>query len=363
MATTLEREDFAPNWSVHPGETLAERLEVYGLSQAEFARRAGLTPKLVSDIIAGKNIVSSATAHAIAPVLGLSAIVWLNLQSEWSLFQARQQATPTEAEAKKFLQRLPIQDLRARGLIPDTTGVDLLEGVFRFLGIGSISAYDARCKGLAVNYRHSKSYQSSADHLFAWLQCGVARARAMNLPPYDPNRFERAVRTTLRDLTVEKPEEFWPKLIGTCKQVGVALVCEKPLTGTRLSGAAHWLDEGNPVVQLSLRHKTNDHFWWTFFHECGHVIRHPERNFADDDSASDDGRLEDEADNFALDVLVGRDRLAAFLAEKPRSEARVRAFAEEIGIHPGIVVGMLQFRKVLPWRNLNNLKDTFEWKK
>jgi HTH-type transcriptional regulator / antitoxin HigA len=87
-----DRNDFAPNWAVHPGEVLAEHLEAQGMSQAELARRTGLTPKLVSEIISGKNRVSVNTARGLGPVLGLAPIVWLNMQAEWDLFEAQRAA-------------------------------------------------------------------------------------------------------------------------------------------------------------------------------------------------------------------------------------------------------------------------------
>jgi HTH-type transcriptional regulator / antitoxin HigA len=227
--------------------------------------------------------------------------------------------------------------------------------------VGSLAAYDARCAGLAVNYRHSPKFESSPDHVFAWLQCGEVRARELSLGAYSSEKFISAVREELRPLTLCQPHESWPRMVAICGEAGVALVCEKPFSGTKLSGAARWLDEGNPIIQLSLRHKTNDHFWWTFFHECGHVVLHPKKNFADDGDAENGVRAEAEADDFALDVLVGRERLEAIAATRPRSEAQIRAFAERVGIHPGILVGMLQYRRIVPWRNLNGLKDKFEW--
>ncbi len=360
MTVTIDREEFAPNWSVHPGAVLEERLEVFGLSQAEFARRAGLTAKLVSDIIAGKNIVSSSTAHAIAPVTGLPAIVWLNLQSAHSLFEEQARSRPTEAAAQKFLARFPVRDLQSRKMLPNKSGVDLIDDVLRFLGIGSLSAYSARRAGLVVNYRHSQTFPSSEDHLFAWLQCGVVRARQMRLSAYDKVGFEKAARRELRALTVKRPDDFWADLVEKCRTLGVAIVAEPPFPGTKLSGAAHWLDEGNPVIQLSLRHKTNDHFWWSFFHECGHVILHPEQNFVDDATPRGSER-EDEANEFALEALVGKKRLEQFIATGRRSRAAILAFANEVGVHPGSVVGMLQFREAITWGQHNDLKESFRF--
>jgi hypothetical protein len=36
--------EWKPNWAIHPGVLLEEHLDSRGLSQAEFARAAGLTP-------------------------------------------------------------------------------------------------------------------------------------------------------------------------------------------------------------------------------------------------------------------------------------------------------------------------------
>ena len=106
--------------------------------------------------------------------------------------------------------------------------------------------------------------------------------------------------------------------------------------------------------------KTNDHFWWTFFHEAGHIALHQGRNFLDDKAGEGDG-LESEADSWAEKMLFGEGVASAIVASSPRSEAEVRAVADEIGIHPGIVVGMLQHHKKLPYTHLNGLKARFEW--
>lgn len=106
--------------------------------------------------------------------------------------------------------------------------------------------------------------------------------------------------------------------------------------------------------------KSNDHFWWTFFHEAGRLVLHRGRNFVDEEDGSDD-RFEEEADQWAEEMLVGRERFDRFASTRPRFEAAVRRFAGEVGIHPGIVVGMLQHRGSLPHTHLNKLKVRFTW--
>jgi HTH-type transcriptional regulator / antitoxin HigA len=145
-----------------------------------------------------------------------------------------------------------------------------------------------------------------------------------------------------------------------CRNAGVALVLEPPISKTCLFGSARWFDVDRAIIQMSLRMKTNDHFWWTFFHEAAHISLHRGRNFADDNNGEGDG-AEEEADRWAEHVLVGRERFARFKASRPRSEVSVRQFAAEANLHPGIVVGMLQHAGVISYSHLNKLKVTFDW--
>src|SRR6266436_10281385 len=111
--------EWMPNWAIHPGALLEEHLEARGLSQAEFARLAGLTPKLVSTIIKGVNPVTADTAIRLERVLGLKAYIWTGIQAKWELFQVRTAAKPAP-ETKSWLSLFPINELRRRACLPDT---------------------------------------------------------------------------------------------------------------------------------------------------------------------------------------------------------------------------------------------------
>jgi HTH-type transcriptional regulator/antitoxin HigA len=358
---TEERNGWTPDWATHPGEHLAEYLEARGLSQAEFARLADLTPKLVSEIINGKNPVTPDTAIKLERVLGLKDYIWLGLQRDWDLHQARQKAMAVAPEQKSWLARFPIKELKAQRLLPDTTSDgSLLDALLRLLGVGDPLAYVAKCNGFAVQHRQSQSFESSPDHVFTWLMLGEQRAREQNLPLFDEAKFLKAVRE-IRKLTRETPAIFEPAMKRLCRDAGVAVMFAKPLSQTRLFGSAWWID-GNQraVIQMSLRMKTNDHFWWTFFHECGHIALHRGKNFADDQNARGDG-AEEEADRWAESIIYGHNRLPTILANPPTSEVGVRRLADDLDLHPGIIVGMLQHYGHVRFSNLNHLKAKFQW--
>ena len=116
------------------------------------------------------------------------------------------------------------------------------------------------------------------------------------------------------------------------------------------------------MIQLSARHKSDDHLWFSFFHEAAHILLHSKKNIFVDEANGSDAELEAEANNWAADALVPRAAWRRFVQSSPRSEFAVRTFAVEQGISPGIVVGMLQHQGILPWTHLNGLKVRLDWK-
>lgn len=356
---TLAGAEWTPNWAVHPGAILEEHLETRGLSQAEFARLAGLTPKHVSTIIKGVNPVTAETAIRLERVLGLKAYVWTGIQARWDLFNARAE-TKSDSWTKSWLSMLPIKELKQRKYLTDVQNEqELIDQLLHLFRIGTPEAYPAKIQALAVHHRRSKAFQSSQHHVFSWLMLGEYKARELSVPTFDPEKFNDAVQK-IRTLTKKPPDVFEPQMKELCWNAGVALVLEPPISKTCLFGSARWFDGDRAIIQMSLRMKTNDHFWWTFFHECAHIVLHRGKNFIDDKNGVGDG-VEEEADRWAEEILVGRERFDHFKAIRPRSRSQIEKFANDIGLHPGIVVGMLQHARIIPFDLLNNMKSSFEW--
>jgi HTH-type transcriptional regulator / antitoxin HigA len=353
------RSRWQPDWSTHPGQHLEEYLDFRGWSQAEFHRVSGLSTKLISEIINKKNPVTPETAIVLERVLGLKAYIWLRLQESWDLFQAKEVARAKAAESKEWLNRFDQKALQASGVLPKTKDIGVLvECLLAFLGIGAPTLLGARMNGLAVAHRQSSPTKSSPENVLAWHMLGERKARELDIPPYDKAKFEQAVRQ-IRALTVLSPAEFEPKMKRLCHSAGVALVFEKPLKSTGLFGAARWIAPDRALIQMSLRMKTNDHFWWTFFHECGHIILHEGRNFADDKPDGGD-EVEAQANAFAESLLYG-DQLQSLLSNPPRTKAAIEAESQKLGLHPGIVVGCLQHHKRVDVKFFYDLKAKFDW--
>lgn len=283
------------------------------------------------------------TAIKLERVLGLKAEIWERLQSNWDLFAARARERAADAETEGWVKQFPIKELKARGRLPKTADLGALkDGLLGLFGIGAIETYPQKLASLMVRHRQSRAHPVSEHHVAVWLMLGEEKARTMAVPSFDAERFVASVRE-IRTLTEAEPSVFEPRMRALCGEAGVALVLKKPISQTRLYGSARWLDRERAIIQISLRKKSNDHFWWPLFHEAGHLVLHCGRNFVEEKDGSGDP-FEQEADQWAEEMLVGRERFERFASTRPRSETAARWFANEAGIHPGVVVGMLQHR-------------------
>ncbi len=360
MATGIDR--FNPDYAVPPGWILEERLAVEGISHAEFARRCGRSAKLISEIISGKAPLEPGTALQFEKVLGVDASIWLGIESGFRLHRARQAEARNAAASAEWVKALPVSDLVKRGCFQrPKSDVDAVAKMLAFFRVGSVDAWTARYGLANVAYRHSPRFKSNEAALATWLRLGEIEAEGQECAEYNKSRFKHAVRT-IRGLTREPIVEALQQAERLCNETGVALVLVRPLPKTALSGAAWWLSPRKAVIQLTARHRTDDHLWFSFFHEAAHILLHSKKGVFVDETNGGDSGLEAEANEWASKTLIPARAWRGFVATSPYTASAVTAFAEEQGIAPGIVVGMLQHKGLLPWTHLNGLKVRLAWK-
>lgn len=355
---------YNPDYGVPPGWVLGERLEAQGMSQAELARRCGRSPKLISEIVAGKAPIESETALQFERVLGVDAGIWLGIESAYRLHKARETEAAAAGAAAEWAKAFPIRELVKRGCFPrPASNADAVSALLAFFRVASVEAWTARYGQANAAYRHSPSFKSDEAPLATWLWLGTLQAEGQDCADYDESRFKAAVQD-IRVWTREPVLEALRQATALCNRAGVALALVPPLPKAALSGAARWLSPRKAVIQLSARHKSDDHLWFSFFHEAAHILLHSRRSVFVDGKSGDSTDIEREADMWASDALIPRRTWDRFIASSlSYGERDVRAFAEEQGIAPGIVVGMLQHRRLLPWgTRLNRLKVRLTWK-
>ena len=234
-------------------------------------------------------------------------------------------------------------------------------GLLAFFGVASVEAWDVKYGAASVNYRHSPSFKSDGYALAIWRRLSELEAERQTCAEFNAARFKRSLGE-IRALTCEPFGEAIRKAGESCNDSGVVLALIPSLPKAAISGAAWWLSSQKAVIALSARHKTDDHLWYTLFHEAAHILLHSKREVFIDSNANGAEEHEAEANRWAADFLIPSEDWERFVEAGPKSVTIVRRFAEEQGIAPGIVVGRLQHERRLPWgHSLNRLKKRLEW--
>lgn len=353
------RYPFEPDYAVPPGATLQETIDTLGMDQKELAIRTGLTPKTINLIVKGHAPITSDTAVLLERVTGLPARMWNNLESNYREQLAKIDDRQRLEADLDWLKTIPTRELIKRRLIeeqPDKPS--LLQAVLRYFGVSNSEAWNNLWLRPATAFRKSRCFETKPGPTATWLRLGELEAQKISTKPYNRNAFKAALEE-IRKLTVEPPKVFQPRMIKLCADVGVALVFVPEIKGCTASGVARWLTPTKALIQLSLRHKTDDHMWFTFFHEAGHVLNDPKKEVFIDNGEQDDKR-EEQANRFAANYLIPRSR-AAELPDLQTGKA-VITFADSVGIAPGIVVGRLQREGFVEYSYFNDLKKRFSWK-
>ena len=352
---------FAPDWVSPPGSTVADLLEERGWTQQALARRSGFTTKHISLLINGKAPITEDTAVKLERVLGSTMRCWMTREAQYREALARLGERKALLGKAAWLQRLPIKEMVRFGWVRSFENKgDQVRECLRFFGVASVEAWEKQYRDPLVAFRASAKLAKEVGSVAAWLRQGEREADLIACKSFD-KAVCRQVLSEARQLTNEgDPAVFIPRLVRACARAGVAVVLVPAPRGCPVSGATRWLSAEKALLMLSLRHNSNDHFWFSFFHEAGHLLLHGKKLLFVDVANRIDGEDEDEADAFAGGWLISSAD-AARLAAVPRTNQGIHTFAKQIGIAPGIVVGRMQKDGLLPWTHLNGLKIRYRW--
>lgn len=365
MVESLHR--YTPEEVSPPGETLRDLMEERGVTQAELARRLGRPAQAINEIVGGRKEITEDTALELERVLQVPARFWLARESRYREYLARQRAAEAGRSALPWLRQFPIKSLQACGVLPagrltESTLQSFVEPMLRFFEVASPDGWQAQYSAMQAQFRRAKpDKQTDVAAITAWLRMGEIEAAKRSVPEYNPVALEARL-PLMRSLSQQPAPEIGRELVRICAEVGVVLVFVPALPGTHVSGVARWLN-GKPLIQLSLLGKWSDVFWFSFFHEIGHVLKHPQRAVFLDDASSGDAVNsveEQEANRFASEVLLPK-QFRAELTNVALTQGAVQDLAQRIGVHPGIVVGQLQHHKrILYSHPLTRLKARYE---
>jgi HTH-type transcriptional regulator/antitoxin HigA len=360
MATKLE---IAKSLLSPPGDTIQEHIDFIGMSQAELAERMGRPKEKINDIIKGREPITTATAFQLEKVLGIPASFWLNREKTFrkELYELQQQE---ELEKEKdWLGAFPVNEMRKFGWLPDTREKHVLvDSLLKFFGVATSDEWQ-HCY---INnftlplYRKSDVHAQSPYAISAWLRKGEIQAKEIEVAEFDKKKFKVAL-AEIKELAFLMPDDFTQQLQSMCAKCGVAVVFTQNLPKAPISGATRWF-HNKPIIQLSGRFRTNDHFWFTFFHEIAHIILHGKKDiFLENVERTEvDQEKEKEANAFAAKMLIDEKDWKEIKNNLPLMPLQIKQFSKKIRVAPGIIVGRLQHEDLVSKAFGNELKTKIE---
>lgn len=349
----------SPRWASAPGTTIASALAEREVATTDFAAMMELSTDDAERLLDGDLAITVSLARRLSDVIGASSTFWLTREAQYVEDRAR-------VEADHWAQRLPVSQMASFGWISKPrTWQEQIAVCLDFFDVPDVDTWEARYdqEVVATHYRRSPSFDLDPAPTTAWLRAAERLVQPLDgLPAFDKAALA-AIVPMLRRLTRERdPERFIPQLVEMSARCGVRVAVVPSPRGCPASGASRsYL--GRPLIQLSARHLTDDHFWFTLFHEVGHVLNHPlEQGFIDIFESGEDDRFEDEANHFASECLLG---LHSDEVRRPGgrrwSHREVIRQAMALDIAPGVLVGQLQHSGALPVSHLNGLKRRYRW--
>jgi HTH-type transcriptional regulator/antitoxin HigA len=356
-------EQFQPDWVSPPGETVAEILALRGLSLAEFSRQIGTPVGRARQLTQGTTEIDQALADRLEAVLGPSALFWIKREQQYRNDLARIDACKASISDREWLARLPLADMRRFGWIDtNLTKADQFTACLRFFGVPNAVAWHQRYRGeLAVaTFRNSPTFEANPYAVATWLRWAEIASAEIKCRPWYPNKFEKKLVQLKALSRIKDPTRFLPLLTAACAECGVAVVIARAPKGCHASGATRFLTPTKALIVLSFRYRSDDQFWFTFFHEAGHLLLHSrDALFLEDDSEATAAE-EAEANTFAARVLIPPHYFPELMTMRAALKDII-AFARKVGVAPGIVVGQLQHLRRIGRDRFNGLKRRYHW--
>lgn len=375
MAKAIQNQ-YHPSSVTCPGTILAETLEERGMKQKQLAARMGRPEKTISEIINGKTALTPETALQLERVLNIPARFWNSLERNYRESLAHQAAQAQLQQYQDWARTFPYAAMAKQGWVPlARKAQEKAAALLQFFGVVSPELYTELWQAQALAFRQSPSFQADIAATTAWLRQGELQAATLTGHPYSTNAFKQALEAS-RPLIKQPIPSIWETLVQYWATAGVALVLVPSIPGVRASGVTRWLSAKKPLIQLSLRYKRDDHFWFTLFHEACHVLQEQkQRTFIDlqpgqflSDLSSTDStqqatvtQLEEEADRFAEDFLIPPQAFQDFRSARSFTAKAIQNFASELNIAPGIVVGRLRKEKLIPHNRHQALLQPLHW--
>lgn len=343
---------YHPQSRPHPGEILTEKLLEMDMGPKEFAIRTGKPEKTISAILNELSSITPEMAVQFENVTKIPAKFWLTHQAAFDEYKARLKQQETISATCEWAVLFPLAAMVKFGWLPQVKSKE--EKAHALLAYFEMSNHQSweqyYCKQqLKADFRISLAHTNKPFAISAWLRQGEIEASKLEAPIFSKKAFKE-ILPSIKTIMAEHPEDFFKQLQDLCLTAGVKVVFTQNLPKAPINGATRWLKD-TPLIQLSGRYKRNDGFWFTFFHEAGHILLHGKKDiFLEKIEYSEKDLIkEKEADDFAIRWTFSNEQEEEMMKAAPFTDMEIRRFAKKFNTHPALIIGRLQHKNLIPY--------------
>jgi hypothetical protein len=359
----IKKTGISPDLIIHPGETIADVLVERDITQAELATLVGVTSAYISQIIKGKRDISTRFAVALEYALKIPKSFWINLQANYDAekLEYEKKHTVTEGEIQIIRQlKDVIKYLRS-------TGKMQLGGKKEEIVIYARESLQISNLALLKDLIAVGSFRMAADAkidpfvMGAWLRiCQLQENRRKINTHFEKEKIAELI-SDIKKIMCGMQGDFRKPLIELMARHGIDFSLVKNFRGAPVQGYITQKKDGSYQMVLTIRGAFADIFWFSLFHELGHIyLGHVGTNikFIDYNRTSEQ---EFEANAFASNALISVEEYEKFLGRGDFRLQSIREFAEKQFVMPYIVIGRLQKQGKLHYSEYSQEKLRYKW--
>lgn len=349
------------DWFSTPGASMRARMHHLGVTADELAEHLDGGIDEVRGLLTGHQPVTDISAGIISGILGGTQDFWIKRQKNFDIaFESALSAAISNGD--DWVNNIPVpstnnfEPSNEKGLRREIRHRMLFYNVPTFASWEQRYGKICRC----THFRRSNSFIPLESSVLRWLRLGEIEADLIHTQSWSSEKLKSQLPSIRKLTRIGRPDRFLPELRSLCAEAGVAVVIGKTPKGCHASGAVRLVSSKKAMMLLSFRHLTNDQFWFTVFHEVGHLILHQSKTFVDGENYDQNSKYETEANDFAESLIIPKRRRAEFSVLNI-DKTSITRFGVRCGVAPGLIVGQLQYRGIIEHNKMNSLKR--RWKR
>ena len=346
---------------VHPGETIKEVLEEKKMSQEELAIRTEYSAKHVSEVVRGKKDISSEFANRLEYALGIPARFWMNLQTNYDkeVFEINCVNNIQEKELNilkdlkdvvKFCENANIIECNSKKEIT-------VLNMRKFLNLNNLCSISSLPIQQAA-FRGSKANKVNVYVLYAWQKlCEYFTNKAVVTNNYDKEKLKTKYEDIKKTMFLPA-NDMVQELKNIFAECGIAFEVVQHFTGAPVQGFIQKKND-KVILCMTIRQAFSDIFWFTLFHEIGHLL-HDDFSNRYIDYQFIESAEEKEADIFARNTLIDENKYNEFMKKANIGISDIKCFADSQNVKPGIVIGRIQ-KDIDDYSFMAQYRERYKW--